>query len=42
MNKLSLEMRNNMIRNMFRPTYLPNAVDIRHLTVKTGAETGEA
>jgi len=25
-----------MIRNMFRPTYLPNAVDIRHLTVKTG------
>lgn len=31
-----------MIKNMFRPAYIPNAVGIRHLTVKTGPETGEA
>lgn len=27
---------------MFRPAYIPTAVGIRHLTVKTGPETGKA
>lgn len=36
MNKLSLERRNTMIRNPFRPTHVSNAVDMRHLIVKAG------
>lgn len=31
-------MRNTVIRSMFRPTSVPKAVDIRHLTVEAGAE----
>lgn len=33
---------NTVIRNMFRPTYVPNATDVRHLTVKAGVEMCKA